>query len=264
MKFRISCFAVLFAAGIVFITGCGKGASAPADKKESAAIDRNTPVEVARRFVEALWKPEPDTAAAISLSDGEMKEIIKRMGEKVAQIKKTAANGDEKAKEILDEGYKAFRETQFVFKGEKIDGELATVDVVMIRNKKNEVEKAFLRKVNGKWRVISANDYRIANGGRSPADVDVAKKWHEETFRNGDAAKALEFVSGDSMKKETEEVLKKVKAVDCSSSGDGKVDSDTNKVKVTYKDRDGNRKETVDYELEKEKGEWKISKPVKK
>lgn len=302
MRSSILRLAFLFAAGIVFITGCGEGTSAAADNKGSAAVDRkaNTPIETARRFVEALWKAEPDTAAAISLSDGEMKKIMKREGEKVAQIKKTAANGDKKAKAALAEWNKAVRETQFVFKGEKIDGELATVDLVVIRNKKSHVEKAFFKKVNGEWKVVSENDYRIANGGRSPADsvkryleayadgderaarelvsgdsmkketeetfkkakaVDrnssVAKKWHKETVRNGEAVKAVEYVSTEDKAKE---MFKTVKSWNSESFGKPKTDSDTDKVKVTYKDCDGNRKETVVLKLKKENGEWKITK----
>ena len=249
MKFRTLCFMVLLAAGIVFVAGCGKEASAPADKKESAA-KANTPIEVARSFYEALKKE--DTASAISLSDGELKEIIKKAAEYSAQIKKAAADGDETAKEKLAERDKAFRETQAVFKGEKIDGDLATVDVVMIRNGKSEVDKVFFKKVNGEWKVISENDYRIANG--DPRPIDVTKKF-VKACDDSDEIAARELVSGKDMRaKAQKDALegRKQKAIRNAKFSDPIIKDDKAIVLRTY--------ETYDFvNLEKVDGKWKVT-----
>ena len=96
----------------------------------------------------------------------------------------------------------------------------------------------------------------LAGCGENP--VSVAKKWHKAVYKDADTAAAVEYTA-QNFKAETKEYVKDIQAENNISYGDAKIDGDTAKVKVTTKDADGG-KSTLEYQLEKENGAWKISK----
>ena len=96
----------------------------------------------------------------------------------------------------------------------------------------------------------------LAGCGEGP--VDVAKKYHKAVYKDADSSKATEVVK-DSYKEAAKNAAKDEAARKNRSFGEAKIDGDTAKVKVTQKDREGN-KNTVEFQLEKEDGKWKISK----
>ena len=97
----------------------------------------------------------------------------------------------------------------------------------------------------------------LAGCGETP--VDVAKKYHSAVYKDADSAKAVEFCSRE-YKDTTKGLVKEVQAKKNTVYGDAKIDGDTAKVKVKTKDGDGNVTATVEYQLDKEDGAWKISK----
>ena len=104
--------------------------------------------------------------------------------------------------------------------------------------------------------VGAASVVLLAGCGEGP--VDVAKKYHKAVYKDADSGKAVEYCSKD-FKEETKETVKRIQAEKNISYGDAKIDGDTAKIKVTTKDSKGD-KTVLEYQLEKEDGQWKISK----
>ena len=109
--------------------------------------------------------------------------------------------------------------------------------------------------------VGTASIVLLAGCGESP--VDVAKKYHKAVYKDADASKAIEYVAKD-FKEATKAQVKEIQAEKNISYGEAKIDGDTATVKVTIKNAEG-KKDSAEFQLEKEDGAWKISKikPVK-
>ena len=105
MKFRMLLSALLLAAGLVFVTGCGKKADPKAEAKKKA----DTPTEVVSKFIAAVKQCDFDTAA--KLCDGKLKTEMEQAGKEF----KTASEADKKAAKEQMAGFKA------EIKGEKIE-----------------------------------------------------------------------------------------------------------------------------------------------
>ena len=155
MKFRMMLSALLLAAGLVFVTGCGKKAEA---KKAEAKAE--TPTEVAKKALDALKKQDFDTI--IALSDGKAQEGVKKVAEKFKQMKEEADKGNAKAKQQLEMIQKMYAGMTYEIKGEKIKGDFAEVEVAMTMDGKTETEKMHFKKVNGQWKAIDDDDYKPA------------------------------------------------------------------------------------------------------
>ena len=97
----------------------------------------------------------------------------------------------------------------------------------------------------------------LAGCGETP--VDVAKKYHKDVHKNGDVGAAVEYCARE-FKDTTKEEVKKAQAKKNTVFGDAKIDGETAKVKVKTTDGDGNVTATVEYQLDKGSGAWKISK----
>ena len=138
--------ALLLAAGLVFVTGCGKKAEAKAD----------TPTEVAKKALDAMKKQDFDTL--IALSDGKAQEGAKQGAEQFKQMKEEADKGNAEAKQALE----SLQKMTYEIKGEKIEGDFAEVEVAVTMDGKTKTEKMHFKKVNGQWKAIADEDYKPA------------------------------------------------------------------------------------------------------
>jgi PBP1b-binding outer membrane lipoprotein LpoB len=145
MKFRMILSALLLAAGIVFVGGCSKSPS---------------PSDVAKKFCEAMKKN--DFATAAKYCDGQQKEAIERMGKHLTEMKEIVAKGSNESnkdeiaslKEEIASMEKSNSEMKYEIKGEKIEGDAATVTIAFTyANGKTEEEKVHCKKVNGEWKL---------------------------------------------------------------------------------------------------------------
>ena len=156
MKFRALLSALLLAAGLVFV----------AEGNEPSAPPVDSPSEVLKKSFVALQKQ--DFLVMADLSYGEQRAEALRLVEELKRLKEAAASGDEKAKnelalaqQMLNDVKAGLEKVKIEIKEEKIEGDLAEVDAAVsgTSDKKVEVKKAYLKKINGKWKVITLKDY---------------------------------------------------------------------------------------------------------
>ena len=169
MKFRTLLSALLVAASLVCVTGCGKK---PGSGGNAADAKSASPTEAAGKFFEA--SKSADFAGMARFCDGEMKAFFERTAANLKELEDKAANGDEKAKKTVEEAKRAaeaaksaLKDCKIEFANEKIDGGFATVDVVVGKgDKKIKDDTVFFKKVGADWKVISRRDYET---GKKPA-----------------------------------------------------------------------------------------------
>ena len=156
MKFRALLSALLLVAGLVFVAAGSEPAAQPTD----------SPSEVLKKSFAALQKQ--DFLAMADLSYGEQRTECLRVVEELNRLKKAAESGDEKAKnelvlaqQMLNDVKVGMSKVKVEIKEEKIEGDLAEVDAAVsgTSDKKVEVKKAYLKKINGKWKIISLKDF---------------------------------------------------------------------------------------------------------
>ena len=173
MKSRSLLSALAVAFGLVFVTAFS-----------AAAAD--SPTEVAGKAFAAMHMCDFEKVA--KLSSGEMVEDAKRMTEVIRMMKTAAQNGDQKVQAELNEIVSGFERMSVTFGNEKIEGDFAVVDVtIKVAGEKGGVvknEKAYLRKIDGSWKLISAKEYFKANPDKekhakpahaAPAEPKTAK-----------------------------------------------------------------------------------------
>ena len=139
MKFRMLLSALLLAAGVSFVAGCGKKAVVKEEKKATPVID------VCKKCFDAVQKC--DFAAAAEFCDGELKLDMEKKARECRE--------DKDKKELFE---KNIRDVKFEFKSEKIDKDIAAVEFVEIRNGSRRSDTQYLRKVDGKWKLVSRKD----------------------------------------------------------------------------------------------------------
>ena len=160
MKFRMLLSALLLAAGLVCVTGCGKKAAAKAGDK--AAAKSETPTAVVNKANELM--KQLNFAEVVPLCDGQMKTDMERAAKQFAELKAKADKGDATAKQIIAMQKEAFEKRKFEVKSEKIDGDFAElITNVTDGDGKTQEVKGHLKKVNGEWKLISDSDYKKAN-----------------------------------------------------------------------------------------------------
>ena len=165
MKFRTLLSALLIAASLVCVTGCGKKAGCPCDNSGAKAA---SPTEAAKKFFEA--SKSVDFAAMAQLCDGELKAFYERTAANLKELEDKAAKGDELAKRKVEEAKKAvetakaaLKDRKIEFANEKIGGAFATVDVVGEKGgKKIKDDTVCVKKVGADWKVISRKEYEAA------------------------------------------------------------------------------------------------------
>ena len=162
MKFRKLLSALLFAAGVLFAADFAQAAS---------------PTEAVKKCFSTLASGDFVTAA--EFCHGKLKVSFETIG------KMYQAGDAKRQKEIRDSARAYFGDIKLT--GEKIEGDFAVVDFV----KDGKTDQQYLKKVNGEWKLVGADDYR------SPADSpsEVAKECIE-ALRNSDFAAAARLCDG--------------------------------------------------------------------
>ena len=154
MKFRMMLSALLLAAGVLFIAGCAKKAAVQEKKKDTPLID------LCKKCFDATGKC--DFAAAAEFCDGELKADLEKMARESAE--------DAEKKKLFE---KNFRGVKFEFKSEKIDKDFAAVEFVEVRDGVRRNDTQYLRKVDGKWKLVSPGDFRKAKtSAKDKKDAD--------------------------------------------------------------------------------------------
>lgn len=142
MKIRMMLSALLPALGLAFAAGC---------------FCCETPDDVAHKAIDAFKRG--DYAAIIDMSSGKAQEEMKKNAAEIVEIKAKAARGDQKARKIMA----LFDNMSFILKDAKVEGDYATVDVTMIVDKDRRDDKMYLKKIDGKWKLVDKADYKPAD-----------------------------------------------------------------------------------------------------
>ena len=155
MKFRMLLSALLLAAGLVFVAGCGNKTEAKTEKKA------DTPTDVAKKIAAA--KSKLDFAAIVTMCDGEAKKNAEEGAKELEGVKAAAAKGDATAKQQLEMLGAMFAKTKCEVKSEKIEGDYAVLDTVVTDEEgKAKEDKWHFKKVGGEWKHIDKKDYKPA------------------------------------------------------------------------------------------------------
>ena len=184
MKIRILLSAVVPAVVSAFVAGC---------------INTATPTEVTKDYLEAVKTMDFDTVAA--LSSGKMSEDAKKGAEELAKLKKSEKDGDKTAREKMVMVAKIegiFENISYKPECEKIDGDFAVVDVLANLEGKTATTHVYLKKVDGKWKVINKADYPKSE----PAQAAPAKTEPKKAECKKDAAKKAEPAKAECKKAE--------------------------------------------------------------
>lgn len=154
-----------------------------------AACAGDSPSEVSLAFVKALQRFDFDKL--VKLCDGQMAREFRRSANELETVKAAAAKGDDKAKQALVEIEKMRKilETVTVSCGaQKVEDDFAAVKIISKREGHPQDEETFyLRKVDGRWKIVSKDDYTAA---KKAAGAKVAAKM--EAAREKAAAKPAE------------------------------------------------------------------------
>lgn len=163
MKIRILLSAVVPAVVSAVVAGC---------------INTATPTEVTKDYLEAVRAMDFDTVAA--LSSGKMSEDAKKGAEELAKLKKSEKDGDKTAREKMVMVAKIegiFENISYKPECEKIDGDFAVVDVLAdLEGKTTATTHVYLKKVDGKWKVINKADHDKANPKKTECKKAECKK----------------------------------------------------------------------------------------
>ena len=167
MKIRMLLSAVVPAAVSALIAGCIGGA---------------TPTEVTKDYLAAVKAMDFDKVAA--LSGGKMSEDAKKGAAELEQLKESEKRGDKAAREKMEMVAKVegiFENISYKPECERIDGDFAVVDVLADVDGKPATTHVYLKKIDGKWKVINEEDYpkseprKAAPAGAEPKKVEPAK-----------------------------------------------------------------------------------------
>jgi hypothetical protein len=156
MKVRILLSALLLAAGLAFVSGCGRKCEA----KTAEQVRTDTPTEVAQKAIAAL--KQQDFAAIAELAYGKAQEELMQHAVKFSELKQAAESGDKAKKIQLAQVQKMFERISIEIKGENIDGEYAVIEVVRVLDGRTSVDKMYLKNVNGEWKLVAEEEYTPA------------------------------------------------------------------------------------------------------
>ena len=124
------------------------------------ALVKMTPAEVAQAAIDALKRQDLD--AVVALSHGKAQAELKKHVAIFAELKKAAAAGDEAKKAQLAQVQSILERVSIEIKSGNIDAELASFDVARTLDGKTKVDKMYLRKINGVWKLVDESEYAPA------------------------------------------------------------------------------------------------------
>ena len=112
-------------------------------------------------------KPRPQNAApkkAVTPSDAARNCLRQKFADGNAAANQMLA----KEKKIIKDLRAQQKEFKLGFKDEKIDGDLATLEFVIVDKEHNKLYRStiYSRKINGEWKVVSKEDYEAAKKAR--------------------------------------------------------------------------------------------------
>ena len=171
MKFRSLLSVLLSAVGLVTVTAC------------RAFVD-DSPSEVTDKALAAMKKC--DFGKVADLSHGGMVQDVQGVSAKLAQIRESAKGGDRNAQNVLNELETGLKAETFEISGEKVTGDFAEVDFVIVANGGKTPSKSYLQKVGGGWKLISDHEYFQAH----PDKVKQAAPGFLTLFRRRHGSKA--------------------------------------------------------------------------
>ena len=156
MNVRMLLSALLLAAGLTFVAGCGR----KAEEKTAEAVHVDTPTEVAQKAIAAL--KQQDFAAIAELAYGKAQEDLMKHAAKFAELKQAAESGNKAKKLQLAQVQKMFERISIEIKSENIDGEYAVVEVERVLDGRTSVDKMYLKNVNGEWKLVAEEEFAPA------------------------------------------------------------------------------------------------------
>ena len=183
MKLRKLLSALLLAAGVVFVAG----------RQEAGGAD--TPSEVLLKVHRAIRNLDFDTCA--KLTYGQANVDVRKMEKFVAGMTEAARNGDENAEMKLNELKTSLRKWRIEITDEKIDGDLAVVDIVDVNalSGKDGPSKQQFRKIDGEWKLIDTEDYRKELAARKATSAGPVDSPSEVMRKCMAAVKALDYAA---------------------------------------------------------------------
>ena len=106
--------------------------------------------------------------AAANLFHGKKKAKVMKAALGFISAKSAAYGGNEKAKKKLDELKAGVESLNVKVTGETNDGDYAVVDIVVSGSPdgKNGPEKTYLKKVDGEWKIMDAEEYKREKANR--------------------------------------------------------------------------------------------------
>ena len=119
-----------------------------------------TPTEVAQAAIDALKRQDLD--AVVALAHGKAQAELKKHVAIFAELKKAAAAGNEAKKAQLAQVRAVVDRISIEIKSGDIDDELAAFDVARTLDGKTQVDKMYLRKINGVWKLVDESEYAPA------------------------------------------------------------------------------------------------------
>ena len=146
-------------------------------EREKAARKAAGPSEVVKKCVAAIKKLDFDTA--VRMTHGEMAGEIRTIAENFAKLKAAADNGEQEAAKQLESLKNGLKNWKIEITGEKIDGDLAIVDI-MISGSMDKADdgpdRQYFKRIDGEWKMISENDYKQSLAAREKAAKKVARQ----------------------------------------------------------------------------------------
>ena len=124
------------------------------------ALVKMTPTEVAQAAIDALKRQDLD--AVVALAHGKAQAELKKHVAIFAELKKAAAAGNEAKKAQLAQVRAVVDRISIEIKSGDIDDELAAFDVARTLDGKTQVDKMYLRKINGVWKLVDESEYAPA------------------------------------------------------------------------------------------------------
>ena len=121
------------------------------------ALVRMTPAEVAQMAIYALKRQDLDAVAA--LAHGKAQKELKKFAVSFAELKKAAAAGDAAKKAQLAKVQGIFERISVRIKGGDIDEGLAAFDVERTLDGKSKIDRMYLKKIDGVWKLVDETEY---------------------------------------------------------------------------------------------------------
>lgn len=137
---------------------------------ETGKTGGDTPSQVVAKLCKAIGDYDFDAIPGLCYGTEKMKAL--NAADRFAMLTCAAKKGNSKAQKDLKKLMEELRPPKFEIRGEKIDGDLAVVDVIFnggFYESKNVSDPQYLKKIGGEWKIIGKAAYdkeKAARKGR--------------------------------------------------------------------------------------------------